>query len=308
MSDTYSIVGWEKKFENCRTRQVKQLHWVSLPVAIDGDWFGFLMQRPNGLRNYGLYVALVQMAANTPVRGVLADDRGPFTPKRIAMIVRSTEDVVVEGLRILSDPDVGLLSRDCTTLHNSAQGSENGPVCMSVCPVVSVPETKPEQSSALRFVADRTLRSGGSPDGFKRFVSQYPKGHVKDEAGTLAVWTAQNLEPLAEQILSGLAKWLRCDGWVDGCVDGPIKFLNLRMWEKDPPPNRAKKGDMVPKAPPRPVNANAVCSWWMGLPADQKAAYAAQGPFTPEQVDGYARHLSPPEYIVTAWKGVAHAG
>lgn len=298
----YSIVDWRDRYENCRTREVKRMNWVSLPVALDGDAFGFLMARPNGMRNYGLYIALVQIAANMPVRGTLEDAKGVLTAKRLAVMLRSPEAEVAEGLEILSDPEVGLISRRCTTLHDIARPDRDdarldrdasrhctdSPVCMSVLPVCSSPETNPPEQGAVK-------------ETFEKFWNAYPseKAHARTQCWTK--WCLDGLSGSADQIISGLERWKRSDGWRDSggkYIPNALKFLEERRWENAP----------APKGSVRPPNATEVCAWWQSLTADQKAPIAARGVFTVDQVDGYIRHKSPPDYITEAWKGVARAG
>jgi hypothetical protein len=240
---TYAIVDWGT-FENCRTREVKTMNWISLPVTLSPDCVGFLMSRPNGLRNYGLFVWLVQIAANMPKRGVLEDARGPLTAKRIAMMIRATEQEVEEGLKSLSDPEIGLISRSCTTSHDVARIP-----CMSdvsVCPVVSVPESEQTPSvkqatgSANRFIADRQIRTGNTPPGFLEFYNAYPTGFKSDRDGMLALWSAQGLESDAQTILNGLAAWTTCERWREGFIVEARKFIETRKWLDEPPPPKPK--------------------------------------------------------------------
>lgn len=158
-----------------------------------------------------------------------------------------------------------------------------------------------DRSGSDQSGEDRTPPEAGVvKESFDKFWNNYPTKGAVARTQCWTYWCLNNLTASTEQILSGLERWKKSDDWKKDngkFIFSAKRFLEETRWENAP----------AAKGPNRPVNANAVCSWWMSLPADQKAVYAAQGPFTPEQVDGYARHLSPPEYIVTAWKGVARA-
>lgn len=83
--DCYKIKDWESVWENYRSREVAEVRYVSLPVRRKSEARIELMLDDNGLAAFGLFILAVEIAACCPVRGVLADDKGPLTPKRIAL-------------------------------------------------------------------------------------------------------------------------------------------------------------------------------------------------------------------------------
>lgn len=106
---TYRIKSWNDVFEDRRTRDVKRLEHVFLPVSEDGEGFRFLMQTTEGISAYGVFIALVRIAGRCPQRGVLADERGPLTTDRMAIRTGMPKQVVADAVRVLESLDVGWL-------------------------------------------------------------------------------------------------------------------------------------------------------------------------------------------------------
>lgn len=103
-------------------------------------------------------------------------------------------------------------------------------------PVAQPTERASEQpTSAARFLADRTERTGHAPPGFNAFVSEYPQGRALDRGGLLALWTAQGLESESASILGGLRAWKASEAFRDGFAPKARKFLEERHWESKPP-------------------------------------------------------------------------
>lgn len=105
-------------------------------------------------------------------------------------------------------------------------------------------ETKRPESggSADRYIADRKIRTEGSPPGFTRFIADYPPGRSKDRPATLALWESLGCEDVSGAVLAGLERWKVCDDWRDGCIEKSENFLRLRLWEQEPPAPKAAKG------------------------------------------------------------------
>lgn len=88
--EVYRIANWEKAFETADSRRHKTLAWVSLPVDFTSNGYLDLVAEfeDEAPAIYGAWCALVCVAAQTPVRGVLASEKGPYTLRRIATIAR----------------------------------------------------------------------------------------------------------------------------------------------------------------------------------------------------------------------------
>jgi len=80
----HEIRGWNKVFENNKSREILEPKYVAWPVRKDSEGFQHLSRLPNFLEAFGLFGLLVQLAARHNPRGILQDDRGDLTPARIA--------------------------------------------------------------------------------------------------------------------------------------------------------------------------------------------------------------------------------
>lgn len=105
----YAIKDWNKVFENYRSREIDELNYVSWPVRRNSDAFMFLLSEPGGLEAFGIFAILVQIAARCSPRGTLADDKGDWTPARVAKRVGSDMALVERGFQLLASKDVAWL-------------------------------------------------------------------------------------------------------------------------------------------------------------------------------------------------------
>jgi len=123
---TYIITGWDKHFENNRTRGIKNLLWVPVPNKQDGDGYTEIMADKNGAAVLGCWLACLELASRCDPRGTLL--RGDGTPHDIPSISRITrvpEPVLRMALPVLIN--VGWV----TTSENPAPSCGNpAPSCI----------------------------------------------------------------------------------------------------------------------------------------------------------------------------------
>lgn len=88
----YRIAGWDKHFENNRTRELKVLSWVPVPNKQDGDGYTELLSHKDGAAHFGCWHAILQVASKCDPRGTLVRDgqNGTKTPHDIASLSRIT--------------------------------------------------------------------------------------------------------------------------------------------------------------------------------------------------------------------------
>lgn len=103
----YSIRNWNAHYEKAQTRKVEKAQWVPLPVKHDGLSFRRLMAMPDGLRYFGAWVLLVEVAAKCSPRGVLQDERGPLTPADLAIKTGASADDFIKALDVLTSELIG---------------------------------------------------------------------------------------------------------------------------------------------------------------------------------------------------------
>ena len=76
MPPTYRIRDWSEHFENNRTRDMKRMAWVPIPVKLAGDGYTEMVQGKDGAAIYGAWIACVLAAASCETRGTLLRDNG----------------------------------------------------------------------------------------------------------------------------------------------------------------------------------------------------------------------------------------
>lgn len=79
----YRIHNWREIFERADSRKCQKLNWIAQPCRHDGRGFKKLM-RANP-QHYLAWVLMVQVAANCPKRGCLADELGPLTAEDLSL-------------------------------------------------------------------------------------------------------------------------------------------------------------------------------------------------------------------------------
>lgn len=102
---TYRIARWRKTFEHRDLRRPgRSMPWVKVPTHHDGDGLTELLQHPNGVAHYGIWVLLLGVGSRCSPRGVLIrKNSSPHTSATVARIVRSTETMAEEAwLRFIS--------------------------------------------------------------------------------------------------------------------------------------------------------------------------------------------------------------
>lgn len=111
MDDTvYQIKQWNGVFEDHNTRRYQKLTYVGVPVDRQSETFSLLMESKEGLLAYGLFTGpLLRIAASCPLRGVLLDERGPYTAARVARRFNMPKRAVEAAWDMLVDPLVGWL-------------------------------------------------------------------------------------------------------------------------------------------------------------------------------------------------------
>ena len=96
---TYRIARWRKTFEHRDLRRPgRSMPWVKVPTHHDGDGLTELLQHPNGVAHYGIWVLLLGVGSRCSPRGVLIrKNSSPHTSATVARIVRSTETMAEEA-------------------------------------------------------------------------------------------------------------------------------------------------------------------------------------------------------------------
>lgn len=108
MAIVYSVREWARHFEVAQSRKLtKSMTWVPTPCKHDGKSFRRIMLMPDGAAIYGAWMLIVQIAAKSPVRGVLADTDGPLDASDLAVKTGCPESVFERALSVLCSNKIG---------------------------------------------------------------------------------------------------------------------------------------------------------------------------------------------------------
>ena len=100
---TYSVVNWEARYENNRTRDLKEMSWIPVPNTHDGDGYTTLVCRENGAALLGAWLAILQVASKCEPRGTLLRDTGkPHDAESIARMTRLPQEIIAQALDVCS--------------------------------------------------------------------------------------------------------------------------------------------------------------------------------------------------------------
>ena len=64
-----SIKNWDKIYENNRTRELKGLRWIPIPIKLAGDGYTNILDKPNGEALFGAWIACVEVAGTCVPKG-----------------------------------------------------------------------------------------------------------------------------------------------------------------------------------------------------------------------------------------------
>lgn len=111
----WQIKDWGRKKGRHRLFAVSQSSryeipsWVPWPINLNGDHYAVLMSDAEGQRAYGIFAALVALAAVMPCKGLLADVDGALSARSVAAKIRVPLKDYESAVRLLSAPEIGWL-------------------------------------------------------------------------------------------------------------------------------------------------------------------------------------------------------
>lgn len=95
----FRIKGWNKHYENNRSRELRRPEWFPCSNSFEGRGYMELCDNPAGTSHYGAWVMLLAVASRMPARGLLVTDSGhPLSIKDIARMTRGSEAVFLEAM------------------------------------------------------------------------------------------------------------------------------------------------------------------------------------------------------------------
>jgi len=86
----YSVTGWDRHFENSRSRNVQDLAWVPVPNRFDGEKYSLLMQHKQAAQLFSAWILILEVASRCNPRGTLKRSDGtPHDPASLALKTRA---------------------------------------------------------------------------------------------------------------------------------------------------------------------------------------------------------------------------
>lgn len=111
----YVITDWEAVFVRGDLRKTVQWSWIGLPLMLDTAPYKRMVARPRGPELCWCYVACCMVAARMPIKGVLADERGPLDAVDLASLTGLEYGLVELFLEVAQEERVQwLLVREWT--------------------------------------------------------------------------------------------------------------------------------------------------------------------------------------------------
>ncbi len=99
----YRIKWWDEIYETNRTREIKKMKWLALPIKLHGDGYSMIMEdKKRGAAIFGAWVACVEVAALCDPRGTLVRSTGePHDASSIGRICRIPSSTILLMLEVV---------------------------------------------------------------------------------------------------------------------------------------------------------------------------------------------------------------
>jgi hypothetical protein len=99
-----AVRGWDKHYENNKTRIIKNLRHFSCPNRYDNDGYIELISHQDGAAHYAAWITCLGVASRGHPRGTLVQDRGtPHDARSLSLKTRIPETVYADAIpRLLS--------------------------------------------------------------------------------------------------------------------------------------------------------------------------------------------------------------
>lgn len=187
MARLLKVSNWSKHFENNRTRELKHMDWVPIPVKMDGDGYTELVSHSAGASHLGAWLAIVEVAARCDPRGtLLRAGEKPHDSGSLSRISRIPASVFDEAIpRLL---EIGWLesevveTQDVTPIpHEGATLAMHDPA--PACDLVTM-ERKGTEGKGIEGNGKTHRRSAVADGGFESFWSVVPRKVGRREAET----------------------------------------------------------------------------------------------------------------------------
>lgn len=250
MAIAMRIRSWEVAHENHRSKELKNLTWVPIPVKQDGSGYRRLIQHKDGAAHLGCWIAIVQIAAKCTPRGALiGSDGSPYDLSDISFMCGILQNLLESAVDRLLDKKIAWLEfYDIETghvvnlpdIHNHMQ---NQPPTENLQNLQESP-LKGREGKGRELMYAPSVGSADAPTkkpklktdpGFETFYGLYPKKKARKTA--VKAWGKIKHTPeLDAKIIASVKAQAASDDWTkDGgkYIPYPASWLNGEMWDDE---------------------------------------------------------------------------
>jgi len=257
MMKYYRIKDWETLYENNRTKAMKHMQWVPVPVKHDGYGYCMLVSEL-GASGLGAWLAILQTAAKAHPRGtLLRDSRTPHTATSISIVSRIDKESIQKVLDLCIMAEVGWIDLvDDGNGELQVVENQHPPILPAgfeqKTAGIAHPPAGIAHDPALNRIEGKGIEgmegnAKGNPvaakpldESFLQFWKAYPKKRGRGAAE--AAWKKAKGKPPVQEIIAALTAQAQSWDWrKDGgqFVPNPATWINQRRWEDEAGPTRA---------------------------------------------------------------------
>ena len=285
----YRIKDWKKHFENGRTRPVKTMLWVPISTKM-GIEYTRLVSGKDGPSHFGVWIALVELGAGMPERGLFVSASGsPLAITEIATMIRMTPKLVKEAVERLLRDDIGWMQTVDIIGGVAKARSNHGDDVQEHGQINAIGHDITGHDTTVHPPTPRKRGAFNRSLNFDPFWEAYPK--KKGKATALKAWV--KIEPeierdgsLVGRIMGALNSQKATDDWrKEGgkYIPHPASWLNGRRWEDE---MGAPGGNSNGSKPPGPARID-----WEARLRDHRAL--KEPPIAPEDERAVRAWLRP---------------
>jgi hypothetical protein len=245
----YRIKDWQNIYENNRSRELKNLRWVYLPINLSGDGYSQIMEdKKNGPSIFGAFIAVIELAAQCCPRGDLIKSSGePHDFSSIGRICRINSSLIESTISFCINPlnwiEIIGLNTNCGDLSKEC---EKGATLLS-SPVLSYPlHSLPFQKAKFgkrsiifepptqEEVTKYFIENGFSEALSKRFFDGYAAADWHDSKGKkIKIWKqkAQQVWFKPEEKINSKARFGRQDIPVNELKEQAARLMEKHQHE-----------------------------------------------------------------------------
>lgn len=177
----YGIRDWTRYFAKGDAVKYKFWKFVPIPTNLNSETFRVLMRTGPGREAFAVFIALVELAANLPRRGILADERGALKPSTIEVKTNIPEKIVVSSMKTLVEHGWLVAEGSEAFRHSFGEPSETSeessthlppnptqpnPITNPTLPKSLSPSLTQPQNGTANGVSHGAIGSGGAGSGW----------------------------------------------------------------------------------------------------------------------------------------------